>query len=377
MPSSLPSTDPERPDPTGRSTLPLAAVVLYAALLFLPGIGRVSLLDRDEPLFAEAARQMILRNDYLVPYFNGRPLFDKPPLAYWMTAGVYQLVGVSEWAARVGSVVAACLTCLLVSLLARDMFGPRVGLLAGLIMASNLHFLVIAKAATADSLLLLTFMLAFFGAWKMLQPRPRLYAPLLLYAGLALGVLCKGPVVPAVFLLTALGLAALRRDFSLLLRLHVLPASLFAAAVFALWLLPANRATDGAFLSQGLGYHVLQRAFTTPMQGHGGPFFYYVALLPASFFPWFFLLPLSLDRLWRRPATHLQRHFLLLWAAAPFLLFSFLKTKLPHYVLPAFPPLASIVALAASLSLRPWPPSPSSRTSPTHASRFSSPPPSS
>ena len=58
------------------------------------------LVDRDEPRFAEASREMIERGDYVVPYFNDRYRFDKPPLTYWAQVASYRVFGQNPFAAR-------------------------------------------------------------------------------------------------------------------------------------------------------------------------------------------------------------------------------------------------------------------------------------
>ncbi len=105
-------------------------------------------------------------------------------------------------------------------------------------------------------------------------------------------------------------------------------------------------------IKQGLGHHVFERAFSESFEGHGGPFFYYLLLLPIGFFPWIVALPASAWRLWVSPESRSARAFLVAWAVAPLLMFSFLKTKLPHYALPAFPALAIIVAWGLDEALR-------------------------
>jgi 4-amino-4-deoxy-L-arabinose transferase-like glycosyltransferase len=335
-----------------RSKTAIAIIFVYAALCFMPGIGRVSLFDRDEPRFAEAAREMIARDSYLVPYFNNEPRLHKPPLIYWVMIGAYEVFGVNEFSARIGSAVAGVLTCFLIYLLARRMFGSSVALLAGLIAASNVLMIVISRAATADSLQLLTLMITFWGFWSIYKGDRRFSSYALLYGGLALGGLAKGPVVISVFLLAALGIILVERRPALLKELKLLPGIPAAAAIVALWLIPANRETNGDFIRVGLGHHVFDRAFSESMEGHSGPFFYYVVLLPLTFAPWFALLPLSLRRMWRAPGVERERLFLFVWAVAPFLLFSFLKTKLPHYILPSFPALAIMTAYGLDALIR-------------------------
>lgn len=152
-----------------RQALGLAGV---SGLLFFAALGNVDLWDEDEPTFAGAAREMLARGEWIVPYFNGQMLPDKPVLSYWVMIAGYKLLGETELAARAGSALFSVGTVLLTWLLGRRMFSPRAGLWAGLMLASNLSFLVVARAATPDAVLtffctlaMLSFVWSLGPAW--------------------------------------------------------------------------------------------------------------------------------------------------------------------------------------------------------------------
>ncbi|NEP78937.1 MAG: glycosyltransferase family 39 protein [Okeania sp. SIO3C4] len=85
---------------------------LLAWLAFFCNLGNIGLIDETEPLFAEAARQMIETGDWITPYFNGETRFDKPPLIYWLMAIAYHLFGINEWSVRLPSAISGtCLVC--------------------------------------------------------------------------------------------------------------------------------------------------------------------------------------------------------------------------------------------------------------------------
>src|SRR5437868_12577373 len=109
-------------------------LLAVTAALTLPGLGSISLWDIDEGLNAEAAREMLESGDWVVPSFNFKPRTAKPPLLYWAQALAYQTFGVTEFAARLPSVIAAVLAALLTYRLGRRMFSPMTGLLAALIL---------------------------------------------------------------------------------------------------------------------------------------------------------------------------------------------------------------------------------------------------
>lgn len=87
-------------------------ICLLAWLAFFCNLGNIGLVDETEPLFAEAARQMVETGDWITPYFNGETRFDKPPLIYWLMAISYHIFGINEWSVRLPSAISAtCLVC--------------------------------------------------------------------------------------------------------------------------------------------------------------------------------------------------------------------------------------------------------------------------
>src|SRR6059058_3569844 len=89
------------------------ATLFFGCVLFhLAGTWSLPLVDRDEPRFAEASREMIQRSDYVVPYFNNHFRLDKPPLTYWTQVASYRLFGENDFAARFPSAIAATLAAL-------------------------------------------------------------------------------------------------------------------------------------------------------------------------------------------------------------------------------------------------------------------------
>src|ERR1051325_10825857 len=105
----------------------LALLFIGCLVFHLVGTWSLPLIDRDEPRFAEAAREMRQRGDYVVPYFNGQYRFDKPPLTYWFQALSYRLFGENDFAARFPSAIAAALTAVLLQAWGRRLKNDRVG----------------------------------------------------------------------------------------------------------------------------------------------------------------------------------------------------------------------------------------------------------
>ncbi|HEY4256576.1 MAG TPA: glycosyltransferase family 39 protein [Candidatus Udaeobacter sp.] len=342
------------------------ALLFFGCVLFhIAGTWSLPLIDRDEPRFAEASREMIQRGDYIVPYFNDRLRLDKPPLTYWAQTVSYRIFGENDFAARFPSAVAAALLAVMIPVWGLRIGGERVGWRAAIIFTLCLQTFIHAKAAVADMWLVLFVSTAHWSGLELLRdgltnPEHRRANTeyrisiwwFLFYTSLALGFLAKGPIawVP---LLTVASTIFYAPNLQLGRRFKFVRGILLMLAIIAAWGIPALIQTHGEFLRIGIGRHVIGRSLGA-MEGHGwnslGGYllllpFYFVTVF-VSFFPWSIKLPALLKRLWRE-RDNIDR-YLLSGIAIIFVIFSLIKTKLPHYTLPAF-------GLLALLLARHWP----------------------
>ena len=129
-------------------------IVLLAGALYLPGLARIPLFDRDEPRFASAAREMLRSGDMIVPRFNSVLRPEKPPMIYWLMDVSYKIFGISGMAARLPSVLFSTLTLLVVYWMAGRRFGRATGLLSALMLSVASLYFVEIRMATADSVLI-------------------------------------------------------------------------------------------------------------------------------------------------------------------------------------------------------------------------------
>jgi 4-amino-4-deoxy-L-arabinose transferase-like glycosyltransferase len=170
-----------------------------------------------------------------------------------------------------------------------------------------------------------------------------------------MGVLIKGPVIAAVLGATAIALCLWERDWRWLKTTRPVSGFAAAVAVAAPWAIAIGLTSHGAFYQQSLG-HDFAAKIAGGQESHGAPPGYYLALLSVTFWPaTLFLIP-SIELAVRRRKEPAMR-FLIAWAASAFVLFELVPTKLPHYILPAYPALAMLAALwiadrAADESLR-------------------------
>jgi 4-amino-4-deoxy-L-arabinose transferase-like glycosyltransferase len=353
------------------------AILFFGCVTFhIIGTWSLPLVDRDEPRFAEASREMIERGDCVVPYFNNQLRLDKPPLTYWMQMASYRIFGQNDFGARFPSTVAAALVALLILAWGTRIANESMGLRAAIIFTLCLQTFIHAKAAVADLWLVLFVTTAHWAGYQLLQRRTPNPPPpwrgsavasaerptsnwlwwLIFYASLALGFLAKGPIAWTP-LLTLAAMKFFARDLKPAGRFKFVRGILLMFAIVALWAVPALVRTEGAFFAIGIGRHVVARSFGV-MEGHGwnslGGYmlflpFYFVTIF-VSFFPWSISLPALVRKLWpdksrlRESYGDQVDNYLIAGIAIVFIIFTLVKTKLPHYTLPAFPLLAILLA---------------------------------
>jgi 4-amino-4-deoxy-L-arabinose transferase-like glycosyltransferase len=323
-------------------------LLVLALLLYLPGTSTIPLMDRDEPRFAHATVEMMDRDTWTIPYFNGAYRFDKPPLTYWWMRLHYTLLGVNELAARLHSIVAVYLTALVVAGMARKLTqNASAGLLAGVAWLTSLQSLVHGRLCVADMPMILLVALACRALLELLtETELRRWNGWFwcLWLSLGAGFLAKGPIawfVPALALVLWRWLFW-RRPLPWS-RLQAVPGLCIAVAMVAAWGIPALIETNGAFWKTGMGEHVVKRG-TDVFNGRKFVPGFYLLTTWLSLFPWMgFALPV-----WRslRANWTAQTSFLSAWFLAPQLIFFFYATQLPHYVMPGYPAFIVLLALA-------------------------------
>ena len=145
-------------------------VLFVGCLLFhLAGTWSLPLIDRDEPRFAEAAREMRERDDFIVPYFNDQFRFDKPPLTYWFQVASYRVFGENDFAARFPTAVAAALVALVLFSWGKRVRSEKVGWWAAIIFTLSLQTFIHGKAAVADMWLVLFVTIAHLAGWELFK----------------------------------------------------------------------------------------------------------------------------------------------------------------------------------------------------------------
>jgi 4-amino-4-deoxy-L-arabinose transferase-like glycosyltransferase len=330
---------------TGTDRASLLRRLGFALLLALPllwQLGGTFLFDVDEGAFSEATREMLASGDWGHTTLNGADRFDKPIGVYWLQALSVSVFGLNAFALRLPSALACWILALSLSAFAARRWGERTGALAGALAVTSLGLQAIGRGATADGVLNLLIVLAGLDAWRYLESGAK--APLRrTFAWVGLGLLVKGPVailVPGAAVL--LWCATSRRWASLRAALLDFPAWAWLLALSVPWYVFALQRHGMDFVDGFLLRHNVDR-FTGTIGGHTGSPLYYLLVLPLLAMPWAPLLGVVAARargLWSEPLAR----YLLGWAGFVLVFFSLSSTKLPHYMLYGYAPLALLMA---------------------------------
>lgn len=339
--------------------------MLFCLAAFFLLLGTRGLNEPDEGRYAEIAREMLERGDWLVPHLWYVPHLDKPPMTYWLVAVSLELFGLNAWAVRLPLALAGLSGVWAAFLLARSIAGEGAARVAALVLTSSMLFWVMARMLTTDIFLtqFIAWSLYFFWrSWRALDAlgdadeevrsraaRTSFLWQVAAWAALAGGFLTKGPVALAIPFVAGAAMLAFRRKERLRLSVLFLGA-VGGTLVFALlalpWFFAVFKAVPGSFdfmvMGQAVGHSL------GGIDNRSKPFYFFIGVLAVGFLPW---TPL-LGWLWRRahwkslPDSHKDAWVLLsAWAAFTFVLFSLTRAKLPAYILPMFPALAVLVAM--------------------------------
>jgi len=365
--------DPTRETRTGRHRwlAPLGLAALLGALFFFR-LGDDLPFRTHEALLAVSARNMVLNrpvqltdgsrpSPYLVPNFNDVPRLRKPPLPYWMAAGVAHLTGrLDEWSARLPSALAALGTVLILTVLLGHWCDRQTAFLGGAALATSVGFLTLARSAMADMPLTLFITASLAALWMGVETGGRRRFAWFTLAGAAAGlaVLAKGPIplitFPAPYLVAAgVILARLRRRTGEVVRGKwgwTLGGAAIAMLVFLAIALPwpayvALRVPHAMAI-----WHAESVGRAAGELGREEPPWFYFLRLPILLAPWtlFFFcgLALAIGRARRVVEDRPWLFFVGAWLLGPLLAFSLAAGKQDHYILPILPAAAVYTALA-------------------------------
>ena len=336
---------------------PLLAA-LVALIAGLPSLLLLPPLDRDESRYAQATSQMLESGDYVDIRFQDEPRWKKPVGIYWMQAVAVGLTSKVEnrdiAPYRIPSLLGAMLAAWACAWLGTALFGARAGFLAGAMLGATFLLSSEAGIAKTDAMLCGSVTLAMAGLGRLYMasragtlikgdPSQRPWK-LMVWVGLGLSILIKGPIGLLVIVPAVLMLCLWDRRWAWLKRLGWGWGLPVLALLVGPWAIAITIATDGGFWHEAIG-NDLGNKVTGVAESHGGFPGMYAVLSPLLLFPATLMLPAALSTGWSRRAEPAIR-FLVCWLIPCWLIFEIAPTKLWHYTLPTFGAIALLMAAA-------------------------------
>ncbi|MGH9513681.1 MAG: ArnT family glycosyltransferase [Terriglobales bacterium] len=336
----------------------------FCGFLFFFGLSYFGLIGADEPRYAQVAREMLARHDWITPTLKGTPWLEKPALYYWQAMVAYRVFGVSDWVARLPSAADATLMVIAIYIFLKR-FRPGSHLDGTLIAASCAAIIGFARAASTDMPLAAMFTIAMLAWYVWYESRSKTYLSLFFFF-LGFGALAKGPVALLLAVLIIALFTALKRESKALLQTLWIPGIAILLAVMLPWYV-AVQIKNPEFFRVFILEHNLAR-FGTNLYHHPEPFWYYAPVTLLALLPWtvFAVIAIFEDirSRWRKQEDAAPNDsfnlYLIIWLIVPLVFFSISQSKLPGYILPAVPAGALLVAdyirlhLLKNESLRLW-----------------------
>ncbi len=351
-----------------QSWVQIFILLVFCSVLFILGVGRWDLWNPDEPRYAQVAKEMVERGDWILMHVNGNAYVDKPPFFFWLIAlSSFLWQGFTSFSVRFPSAFLSTLTVLLTFFLGKKLYDSRIGFLSAVVLATSFEFAYLSTRANIDATL--TFfttasLLCFIQWYKYSSPPPASLPQeekqggrensvrsgnrrnLLIYGfyiGMAFATLAKGPVGFILPLLVSLVYLSVQKDWKAMKRMRLLTGMLLLIVIVLSWYLPAVLKGGQTFLNETLLHQTIVRF--AKGTSHVRPIYYYFANFPVDFLPWFLFLPgaIAYGLSKRREGISKDFLFLLVWFVVIFLFFSFSKGKRAIYLLPLYPAASLLV----------------------------------
>ncbi len=324
-------------------------LICTCGFFFFFGLGFFGLIGADEPRYAQVAREMLARHDWITPTLGGKPWLEKPVLYYWQAMIAFSLFGVRDWAARLPGAIDATGIVLAVYLFLRR-FRKGSELDGALMTASAAGIVGFSRAASTDMPLAAMFAVAMLAWYGWYESGSRKYL-LVFYVFVGLGMLAKGPVAPFLAAAVILVFVVATGEYLIIARSLWIPGILLFCVVAMPWYV-AVQFKNPQFFREFILQHNLAR-FGTNLYHHRQPGWYYLPVVLLGMVPWtVFAIAASVEALktWWRKRTTLDSEvalplFLVIWLIVPAAFFSLSQSKLPGYIIPAIPAGTLLLAL--------------------------------
>ena len=319
----------------------LYALLALVTMTVFTGQHMVPPIDRDESRFAQASRQMLQSGDYVTIRFQDELRAKKPAGIYWLQSASVALLGDEDIASyRFVNLLALLVSIFMLYHIGLRLHEPATALAASAAFASG--FLVLAEAhlAKTDTVLMLLVMVQQWALMRIYLDLDKTTAKpsahwIFFWTALAAGILVKGPIAPAVAILTIAVLIVWHRGAGWVRPLRLGRGLILMAVICVPWAILVTIATNGAFLDIAVTGDFLAKV-QSGQESHGAPPFTYLALVGVLLWPASLLLPSALLHIKAMLAQDSTR-FLLAWLVPFWVVIELIPTKLPHYPLPVVP----------------------------------------
>ena len=328
----------------------LLLLLAPTAIVYVGSAGIPPLLNDTDSLYAEVAREMNLRADWITPYANGLRYFEKPPLFYWLMSLSYAVFGAEdEFTARLPTALAVVALVGVTFAIGRELFGTRAGFFGALALASSAGLFLFTRIVMPDALLTLVITLYFYAFLRWERAADKTLPLLWMYALAGTAVLVKGlvgAVLPAAGTLAALAATGRAREVRGLISLK---GTALCLAICGSWLALMELNNPGFLWYYVVNEHILRFLGTRQPMDYGRlPLLSFWNLHLVWLFPWsIYLAALAWPANFRRAAAAHGRQLVLpfAWAGAVIVFFSLSSSRLEYYTMPALPALALLAGV--------------------------------
>ncbi len=343
-------------------------LIVLSMAFFVPGISSLQPMDRDEPRFAQASKQMLESNDFVDIRFQGDSRYKKPVGIYWLQSAAVktaEYLGAKDaqktiFFYRIPSLLGAIAAVLITYWTALAFLPRQSAFYSAALMSGCILLGAEARLAKTDAVLLATVLVTMgtlARAWfNSIKPEvfeaPTQTNILIFWFVIGVSLLIKGPITLMIALFPVVILSYSERSARWMLVLQPKYGFIIVALVVLPWFLMIISKTGTAFFSEAVGKDMLGKV-VSGQERHGAPFGTYFGIFWFSFWPVAPLAALAAPYIFRNRAND-SVLFLLAWIIPSWIVFEIVPTKLPHYVLPLFPAVSIAIMLAVenhSLSL--------------------------
>ncbi len=339
----------------------ILGIVGLWAVIYVPGLFSPPLLDDADARHAEAAREMLERHDFVTMYVDGVRYLEKAPLPYWLNAASHVLFGISEFAVRLPTSLAALALFLAVFWLGRDLAGDKAGFFAAIVLATSVGPYIYTRFFIPDIMVCLWLTLTVHLFVRTFEGTPSPLLCWMLGAVTALNVLTKGLIGIVFPVLIFVGYLFLVGSLKHLLKLRLFSSFLIFLAIAAPWHVlaslrnPAQGNAKGFFWFYFINEQINRYLNTKiPRDYDKVPLLVFWGLVLVWILPWtpfvmqsFRLVPRFWQRLTGRFHWNREERIALLlitWALAILVFFGF-STRQEYYVLPSLPAIALLTGI--------------------------------